>query len=333
MPGPDAQDVLAAMQGRWTDFYGQFTALKRQGGELRGACPVHGGDNPQAFSVRPEDGFWICHTRGCGKPGGDAFAFLMGKDGLTFPEAVALVAAYAGLPSTSPPGAPRIRLPRPASVKPAAPSKLLDPCLAERLHERLMRCAPMVGWLHENRGLTPETLERFRLGLDRDERDAGFYRVTFPVFDRQGQLTNIRRHLFAYKPALTDERRKALDKTKPWETGLRADLYPLSALEGAQEVLIVEGEADAVLACQMGFAAVTDTGGAATWKQEWTDELSGLDRVTLLYDGDAAGQKGARRAAASVAAVVPDIRIARRAAMLPATPKPRRESRNEADSD
>ena len=106
--------------------------------------------------------------------------------------------------------------------------------------------------------------------------------MCFPVFDRQGRLTNIRKHLFAYKSELTDERRGELGKTTSWQPGLRADLYPLSVLEDARECLVVEGEVDALVACQKGVTAITGTSGAGMWREHWTKELAGLDRVTIF---------------------------------------------------
>lgn len=308
MPGPDKGDVLAAMEGRYTDFYNGRALLKPNGGELRGPCPVHGGFAP-SFNVDPVAGLWFCHSK-C-QSGGDVFDFLMQKDGLTFPEALAEVAAFAGTTESVRPPAPRRDA---AAPKPAPPP--LDPCLAEKMHRRLMRWDWMRRWLHDERGLTAETLQRFQLGLQQDERDEGFCRITFPVFDRERRLTDIRRHLFAYQPELTEAKRRALDKTMPWAAGRRAGLFPVSVLDGATEALIVEGEADAALACQMGFTAVTGTLGAGNWKPEWTEELRGLARVVILYDGDMAGQRGARKVAAAVSAVVPDVRITARPSRL-----------------
>jgi len=99
MPHLDKEAVLSAMTGRNLDFYGQFTELKRQGGEYRGACPVHGGDGPN-FAVDAENGEWYCHT-GC-KEGGDALRFLERKDGITFPEALQALAEWAGTPAPIP---------------------------------------------------------------------------------------------------------------------------------------------------------------------------------------------------------------------------------------
>jgi len=50
------------------DLAAKHTELHRSGDGLRGPCPVHKGDNPEAFSVSPDKGLWHCFS--CGE-GGD----------------------------------------------------------------------------------------------------------------------------------------------------------------------------------------------------------------------------------------------------------------------
>jgi DNA primase len=38
------------------------TRLRPSGKDLRGPCPVHGGDNPTSFAVDPEAGVWFCYS-------------------------------------------------------------------------------------------------------------------------------------------------------------------------------------------------------------------------------------------------------------------------------
>lgn len=92
----DKDAVLAACAGRWLSFYSQYTELKRQGSEWRGACPLHGGDGPN-LAVNAETGFWHCFT-GCNDDGGDALTFLQRKDALTFLEALHALAEWSGTP-------------------------------------------------------------------------------------------------------------------------------------------------------------------------------------------------------------------------------------------
>jgi hypothetical protein len=47
--------------------------FKTHGDQLRGACPIHGGDNPRGFVVTPAKGLWYCFS-GCG--GGDIIALV-----------------------------------------------------------------------------------------------------------------------------------------------------------------------------------------------------------------------------------------------------------------
>ena len=75
-------------------------------------------------------------------------------------------------------------------------------------------------------------------------------------------------------------------------------------------LLLVEGEADALLANQLGFPALTGTLGAGGWRPQNTLDLAGLSRLTILYDSDDAGRKGAKARARDLAGTIPDIRIA-----------------------
>lgn len=67
-----------------SDVAGRYTALKKRGArELVGLCPFHQERTP-SFEVNDAKGQYYCHGCGCS---GDAFRFLMHKDGLTFRQA------------------------------------------------------------------------------------------------------------------------------------------------------------------------------------------------------------------------------------------------------
>ncbi len=69
-------------------------ALKPAGvGSLKGLCPFHDERTP-SFHVRPASGRWHCF--GCGE-GGDAIEFVMRMDGLSFVEAVEMLAERSGI--------------------------------------------------------------------------------------------------------------------------------------------------------------------------------------------------------------------------------------------
>ncbi len=81
----DATDLLALV--------GSAVKLRKQGSAHVGLCPFHAERSP-SFQVVANKGFYHCF--GCGKHG-DAFAWLMEREGMTFPEALEQLARGAGI--------------------------------------------------------------------------------------------------------------------------------------------------------------------------------------------------------------------------------------------
>lgn len=138
-------------------------------------------------------------------------------------------------------------------------------------------------YLTEERGLKLETLDRFKVGYD-EQRD----RFTFPVYDEDLTLVNIRRYLPEAEPG--NKMRNAGGHGSP------PRLYPVQVLEGADEVFVCEGETDSLLNNQNGFPSVTGTHGANTWDPSWSRFFAGKT-VFLCFDNDKEGRVGMRRAA------------------------------------
>jgi DNA primase len=72
---------------------GQAVKLRKQGSAHVGLCPFHAERSP-SFQVVANRGFYHCF--GCGKHG-DAFAWLMEREGMSFPEALEQLARAAGV--------------------------------------------------------------------------------------------------------------------------------------------------------------------------------------------------------------------------------------------
>lgn len=146
----------------------------------------------------------------------------------------------------------------------------------------LLRNRERMEYLAKKRGLTQATVERFLLGWDSE-------RFWIPVRDAAGAFVNVRK----YKPDVTSKKEM---KMLPYAGGYnQARIFPVENLQG-EWVLLLEGEMDTLLACQMGYPAATGTGGAGTWTEEFTRALEGKD-VVLCYDCDKDGREGAARAA------------------------------------
>ena len=123
------------------DDKGLLVTFKRQGDRLIGPCPLHGGDNPNAFVVSLSKNLWYCFT-GCN--GGDIIDLVRRLDGKNFQQTQLYLQALAGKPLS------RLPLPPtpPQSFKPFVRKLPLD------------HCTP---WLQQ-KGITPITAARFEVG-------------------------------------------------------------------------------------------------------------------------------------------------------------------------
>ncbi len=82
------------------NYYGLGAHLRHLGTRLVGPCPVHGGDNPRAFSVHPDGRLWYCFTQ-C-HAGGDVIDLVRRLDDASFPDALKILAHIARcLPSAA----------------------------------------------------------------------------------------------------------------------------------------------------------------------------------------------------------------------------------------
>jgi 5S rRNA maturation endonuclease (ribonuclease M5) len=77
--------------------------------------------------------------------------------------------------------------------------------------------------------------------------------------------------------------------------GSRVGIFNADMLWDAESVIICEGEIDCMLLHQSGFVAVSSTGGAGSWKAEWTKFFTHVRTIHILYDNDKAGIDGARK--------------------------------------
>lgn len=76
--------------------------------------------------------------------------------------------------------------------------------------------------------------------------------------------------------------------------GQAARVYHSEACWGISEVVITEGELDALVLSQMGFQAI-GIPGANVWQPGWDGYLEGMRRVWVAFDPDEAGDRGAEK--------------------------------------
>ena len=259
-------DVLAFF-GR---YVGQLKRLNDQ--EYKFLCPFHDDKVPSA-NVNVNTTAWFCHA--CGAKG-SVLDLVMKRDNIEYKEALAIVGEAAGMPP------PTLDRKGNGQAGPAVPSaKAAGVKLTEEMvkgwHEAALRNADLMRWFTEHRGYTVETVDKYQLGWDGT-------RVTIPIRDAAGKLVNVRRYL--------RDSKGSQGKMLGFAPGFNeARLFPIDALSDA-EIILVEGEWDAMLLRQYGFNAMSVTSGAGIFNNEWV-ELFSDKQVTICYDNDKAGQDGA----------------------------------------
>ncbi len=89
------EDKIAEVRERIgiVEVISDYVSLKKSGANYQGLCPFHGEKTP-SFSVNQSRGFFHCF--GCGV-NGNAITFVMKMEGLSFPEAVKLLARRVGV--------------------------------------------------------------------------------------------------------------------------------------------------------------------------------------------------------------------------------------------
>jgi DNA primase len=333
----DRVDVVAVI--------GRHMELKRAGRTWKGCCVFHGEKTP-SFHVYPEDKHFKCY--GCGAYG-DVFGFLQRLEGKEFPEVVRELAAEVGvdIPEVEEESAEQKQR-RKERNEILAASEAAARYWAARLASRFG--AEARRYLQE-RGVSEESIQRFKLGVAADEwndlaprlkekgigapalaraglviekkEKGGSYdrfrnRLMFPIAAMDGQVIGFGGRAL---PGSAKDDKGAKYINTP-ETPLYKKSKVLYGLDLAREAIrrtrsavLVEGYFDVIGLHQAGVAnAVAVCGTALT--PEHVELLQRCDcrEVTILFDGDVAGLAAPAKAAA---ALFPS-GLAGRVAVLPA---------------
>ena len=293
------------------DLISRYFPLKRAGQNYVGLCPFHSEKTP-SFNVSPQR--QIYHCFGCGK-GGDAISFLMEAEKLPFPEAVSTLAERCG-----------VTIEHTADAAVQSRRKGLYQVLSWAAKVFSGNLASPAGKAARDylrgRGISDESITKFRLGYAetawdslirhareqempaKDLQEAGLlvakeagghfdrfrHRVIFPITDTQDRVVG-------FGARALDPQEKAKYLNSP-ETPLFAKgklLYGLSQAKNpifqSEQVLVVEGYTDVIMAHQCGFDNAVATLGTALGHDHVRQIKRYAKRCTLVFDGDAAGQK------------------------------------------
>ncbi|MGI6221183.1 MAG: DNA primase [Coriobacteriales bacterium] len=306
----DATDIVSVVQ--------EYVPLRQRGREFWGNCPFHGEKTP-SFHVRPQTQTWHCF--GCSQ-GGDVFKFLMLKEQFDFPESVRYLAGKAGITITEEEGG------MPSGYR----ARLLACCeeTAAFYHLQLMRgksegCASARSYLG-SRGFGGDVPKKWNLGYapgrgslvahlrskgftdkemvdanvalrnDRGQvRDRFYERVMFPIRDLQGRTIAFGGRVIGKGEP------KYINTSNCPLFSKRANMFGIdfakSPIVNSGASIVVEGYTDVISMHRAGFENTVATLGTALTPQHVKLLTRFASKVIYLFDGDAAGQKAADRAA------------------------------------
>lgn len=304
------------------DLVGRHIELHPRGRLHVGLCPFHADTKP-SLQVNQQRQTWKCWV--CDK-GGDIFSFTMEREGVDFREALKMLAEMAGIElhanphrPSPPPGSPDDKPTLYRAMNWAA--EQFHQCLLDPKHGAVGR-----DYLLE-REISMDSIEKFKIGfapnewqwiIDRGRQqfspevlqaigvvlksqksgrwfDRFRGRVMFPIHDTQGRPIACGGRIL---PQLADD--KAAKYINSPETRLFSkseQLYGLdiarNQLSQQREVIVMEGYTDVVIAHQFGLDRAVAVLGTALGERHVRLLRRFADRITLLLDGDAAGQRRA----------------------------------------
>jgi DNA primase len=261
--------------------------LKRSGDRWVAHCPFHEGDRSPSFTVYPNMTYFCF---GC-RAWGDAVKFLVDYKGM----AVYMAMEYVGEEARKRFSKKTIKI-----TNSSATWSLLYEA-AEEYHKFLKETPGAVSYLHY-RGLTDETIEKFRIGfsdgavlalnnvidyktatdiglINEDGYEMLAHRITIPNIIQSLKVCD-----FIIGRTVTKEKMKYL--------GLRIPkpIYGLMDVADSPVVFIVEGQFDWLMLRQWGYPAIV-VGG--TYVQSYNLVALRSKRVIIVPDNDTVGLKAA----------------------------------------
>ncbi|HEX7382330.1 MAG TPA: DNA primase [Nevskiaceae bacterium] len=309
IPSDFIQELLARTD--IVEVIGARIELQRAGREFKARSPFTDEKTP-SFFVSPAKQMFFDFSSG---KNGTVISFVMDFDHVGFVDAVEMLASRAGL-----------EVPREGGRAAGTPAQdAARQALAqatELFRSALSKSTEAQAYLKQ-RGISPETVERFAIGYApaawdflstrisdrsaalaaglvkrRPEGDACYdvfrHRLMFPIRDARGRTLGFGGRTLGDDPA------KYLNTPETALFHKGRNLFGLyearqSGRGAPQELIIVEGYIDAAMLSQHGVTNVVATLGTATTSEHLALLFRTVRRVAFCFDGDRAGRSAAAR--------------------------------------
>lgn len=303
------------------DVIRDYIPLKASGMNFSARCPFHN-EKSASFMVSPDKQIWHCF--GCGK-GGDIFTFVMDIEGITFVEALRLLASKAGV---------KLQALNPETS--SKRNKSLDILeLSAKYYNHILaneKIGENARKYLSGRELSEKTIEDWQLGYSIDSWDnlynflkkrgfndeeifeagmttkkqngQGYFdrfrgRIMFPISDVNGNVV-------AFTSRVSPEK-EATEKMGKYINSPQTVIYDKSRIlfgldKAKQEIrqqdyaIVVEGQMDVITAHQNGFKNVIASSGTALTQEQLNLIKRYTKNIALAFDVDKAGELAAERA-------------------------------------
>ena len=255
--------ILDSFKIEYRESYGYFHCC----------CPIHQGDNKNAFSWSRKLGIWKCWSHGCdgeynGMTGKDAIAFIRKYKACSIEEAIYVAEKILdGVPISETTNTPENKFfnlfDKKEKIKYKAPKVVLHPYLIKR-------------------GISTECAIEYQISFW--DKSALKDRIVIPIIDINGDIIGFTGR------AVTDRNSKKWLHSAGTEVG--KELFNILNIKNSNEVILTEGPFDVMRLWMCGIK-----NSAATFGTNLSfAQLSLLLRlpihtVILAYDGDKAGEK------------------------------------------
>lgn len=291
------------------DIIRDYVPLTQRGKNYFGICPFHDDHNP-SMSVSPEKGVYKCFV--CGNAG-NVFNFVMEYDKVSFYEAVKIVADKIGVSidiSTS----------KKENTKKSPLYDIYN--IAYKFYQNNLNTVygkDAKKYLL-NRKIDEDVIKNFNIGLSLSDSELcnalkakGFKdddivssgvavqnenniydiyknRIMFPLYDLEGNVVGFSGRIYNQK---SESKYINTKETEIFKKGELLYNYHIAKKEARKEknIIVVEGFMDVIRLSTIGIVNVVATMGTAVTKYQLNLIQKLAPNITLMFDGDKAGEK------------------------------------------
>ncbi len=317
------QETIQQIQSRIDiiDIVGTFVKLKKRGVNYLGNCPFHHEKTP-SFTVSPSKEIYKCF--GCGKSG-NAIGFLMEHEKYSYVEALRWLADRYNIEIEETETSPEFKALQLTSDSLFIINNFARDFFADALINSDEGRDIGLSYLKE-RGFREDTIKKFQIGFNpgakddftsaalekqynkellvktglvvsRDEKLMDNYRgrIIFPIHNQSGKVLG-----FGARIIKSNDKAPKYINTPENEIYVKSKIlygsyFARTAIDKANQCLLVEGYTDVVSLHQAGIENVVASGGTSLTVDQLRLIKKYTDNLTIIYDGDSAGIKAALR--------------------------------------